>query len=1148
VKLPKGRSVPLGLGTLGLLVLGFLPQFAGPGYEAALAAGILLPSVASIAVALEVARARPSASDAVARGATFGALLALAAFATVLVHGVRVGFCDPSEGLWLYALGPGAGAVLGGVTGGLAGFAVSRAKRPKRPWARTLLAVALALAGPLAGVALSLGRFYTSPMVFAFDPYFGVFAGPLYDTVVNVVDRLVTYRQGTVLSLAALALGANVLDRALERGARAALGERPGLAVLGVLALAGSLWNAASGPRFGHWSTSASIAEALGGRHSGKRCDVVYARTLQLRDVRLFTRDCDAALASVEAYFGARGPDRVRVYLFGSDVEKGFLMGASNTYIAKPWRAEVYLQAAPFPHSVLQHELAHVVAGSFGQGPFRVAGPLGGVFPDPGRIEGFAVAAAIDDDDELTPEEWAASMLKLGLLPELRRVFELDFLGFNAAKAYTVAGAFVGYLRATYGAAAIRRWYGGEALEAVTNGKSLAALERDFRKSLARRTIPERALATAQARFERPSFFARRCPRIVDRALGEASQMLETGDVKGAREKFDEALGLDAGNVEGRFGIAGCARRAGEPERALELYLALTRADDVPKVQRARALETAADIELSRGRGASAKTLYDAAEKLVFSEDRQRTLHVKSLASQGPGRDAIVTLLVGKGDFPPGWDAAAPLVQAWADREPEHDLPPYLIGRNLLGAGRYEDASRYLDQSLALAPRLPSVRREALRLRMIAACALGDVPGVARALERAVADPELRAARRLGLTRFAERCGVTAVATNPTATSLLPPPDRVAPPASGTSNLPAPPATPPKCPRGMLPLPGGKFRVGSEPREKRSSDESPRYLTELAPFCLDETEVTVQAYSECVANGDCTAEAPTKILCNVGRAERAAHPVNCVDWNAADKYCAARGARLPTEAEFEYAARGGAEYRAYPWGEGTPDGRACWKHNGSCAVRSFAAGAFGLYDVSGNVWEWTDDWYGPYPFPPPGAFARVYRGGSFSRRFEKWMDPRLRNRERPSEKGAHLGFRCALTPDTTKCPFGASGPGRCRHGVLERDCSEGTAWNGVRCSKPGEPRCGPGTVEKEGYGCVPEHEIDPEIEDIQASMALVTRAPTPEFDGDCRANQPARPRAFRYSGGSHAARNLVSKGAGCKNRDVGVGWNSTCCP
>ena len=375
---------------------------------------------------------------------------------------------------------------------------------------------------------------------------------------------------------------------------------------------------------------------------------------------------------------------------------------------------------------------------------------------------------------------------------------------------------------------------------------------------------------------------------------------------------------------------------------------------------------------------------------------------MKSLASEGSGREAIVTLLIGKGDFSPGWDAAAPLIQAWADREPNHDVPPYLIGRNLFTSGRREDAARYLDQSLALEPRVASVRREALRLRLIAACALGDVPGVAKALERVVADPDVRTARRLGLERLAERCGLTLVASQKTTTAVLGAPERSEPKSSGKTPIA------PSCPGVpvMKPLPGGKFWVGSALRDGRSPDESPRYLSELAPFCLDETEVTVKAYTACVSEGRCPKLTHSKILCNFGRDERSAHPMNCIDWATADAYCGTRKARLPSEVEFEYAARGGSEYRKYPWGDASPDGRACWKHNGSCEVKSFPAGAFGLFDVSGNVWEWTDDWYGPYPFPPEEAFAKVYRGGSFSRRFEKWMHTRLRDRAQTERIGS----------------------------------------------------------------------------------------------------------------------------------------------
>jgi len=752
------RRNALVLAVVALGALGFLPQLGGPGYDAALASGALLPSIAAAASALEMARQRPRPSDAVARGASIGVVLAVAGFVVVLLHGARVGFCDPSEGLWLYVLGPGFGAVLGGVWGALMGLVTARYAGGRSRGVQRAVAVALAVVGPLAGIAVSFYRFLSSPMVFAFDPFFGVFAGPLYDTVVDVVDRLLTYRQGTLATLTAVALGASLFERATEVGLRRSALERPGTASLVVVTAALSIAHSAAGPHFGHWSTASSIEAALGGHLLGRRCDVVHARGLPRREVALFTRDCDASVAQVEAYFGARGPEHIRVYLFANEGEKGWLMGASHTYIAKPWRREVYVQHAPYPHPVIAHELAHVIAGSFARGPFHVAGPLGGLWPDPGRIEGFAVAAAPDETDELTTLEWAATMLDLGILPPLRSVFQLDFLSLSASKAYTVAGAFVEFLRGRYGMPALRRWYAGAPLHDVTGGRELDALDGDFRAALKALHVTSRARGTAQARFERPAFFARHCPRIVDRTLGDAGARLGTGDVSGAAAAYREALDLEPKSFDARFGLAACERQRDNPTRAVEQFLALAKSREFLQLQLARALETAADIELAEGHLEPAQNLYTRALDLSFDEDRRRTLEVKHAAAAGRGRRAIVTLLVGAGGQPPAWDAAAPLIQAWGDRDFTTDVPSYLIGRNLLNAGRYREAAEYLDHSLTLAPTLPSVRREAVRLRVIAACALGDDPAKLGLVDRFTHDDELANARKVGLLRLVERC------------------------------------------------------------------------------------------------------------------------------------------------------------------------------------------------------------------------------------------------------------------------------------------------------------------------------------------------------------------------------------------------------
>jgi len=367
------------------------------------------------------------------------------------------------------------------------------------------------------------------------------------------------------------------------------------------------------------------------------------------------------------------------------------------------------------------------------------------------------------------------------------------------------------------------------------------------------------------------------------------------------------------------------------------------------------------------------------------------------------------------------------------------------------------------------------------------------------------------------------------------------------PPASAMAPAVTPPAAP-RCPANQVLIPGGRFWMGSEPAEHFANDESPRFLTELAPYCLDEAEVTTAAYRACVASGACAAPVGKQFHCNFRRPDRGEHPINCVDWKQARQYCAAQGQRLPTEAEWEYAARGGPQYLEYSWGNQPPDGRTCWKQPHTCKVKSFEPGAFGLFDMTGNVWEWVSDYYGAYPWPPTSGFSRVYRGGSWSRRFEKWLHTRLRNREAERFSGSHLGLRCASSPQAVTCPFGADASGTCLPGVLERACSAPRAWNGARCAKPGEPVCQPGWVLRAGHGCVLADALDPPEVDLEAEKAGVVRRPSPEFEADCRQNFRGRPHAYRYSGGTHRGRNLVSRSAGCKNRDVGVGFNSSCCP
>ncbi|WP_394850211.1 hypothetical protein LZC95_22485 [Pendulispora brunnea] len=702
-----------------LLAIGFLPLFGGPGYEHALASGIIVPSAAAIATAFESRRWRPPPVESTVRGAASGLALAFVAWATAIVHGARVGFCDAARGTLGFVLTAAIGAVLGGVWGACAAEVV---RTRKRVWV-----VVAALSGPLACVVVSLWRFYASPMVFAFDPFVGYFSGTLYDTVIDSGAALLTYRLGSLASLAAVFFGASLLGRNDEGRLVWAAKDRTSTAraVCAALALAASVGVTAFGPELGHWETPATIARELGGKKSGPRCDAVYPDDLREDEALLVLKDCEEQIASVEHTLGARGPERITAFFFRDAGEKKRLMGAGDTYIAKPWRHEVYLQMHGYPHPVLGHEIAHVIAGSFGRGPFRIAGAWGGLWPNPGLIEGVAVAAS-PDEDELTDESWAHAMLDLGILPRARAVFSIDFLGQSAAKSYTVAGAFIRWMMQRYGVDKVRAVYGGARVEDAV-GKGWDALDDEFRASLAAVPLLPETQAYAKAKFDRPAIFGRRCPHVVDALLHEADACRDSHREERARELYDDVLRRDPESHSARYGRGLLELR--EPRNSAEGRAALERmAGDpaTPRTFRDRAEEAIADWDFLSGAYDAASERYRALAARTVDEDVARTLEVKAMAAHEPAaREPMAAFLLGTKEREPEPLLSGAKIGAWSERT--HDaLADYILGKNLAQRGWHREALVYLDRALAAGPPTVRIHRELLRAMAQCACALGD--------------------------------------------------------------------------------------------------------------------------------------------------------------------------------------------------------------------------------------------------------------------------------------------------------------------------------------------------------------------------------------------------------------------------------------
>ncbi len=241
------------------------------------------------------------------------------------------------------------------------------------------------------------------------------------------------------------------------------------------------------------------------------------------------------------------------------------------------------------------------------------------------------------------------------------------------------------------------------------------------------------------------------------------------------------------------------------------------------------------------------------------------------------------------------------------------------------------------------------------------------------------------------------------------------------------------------CPDGMVLIRAGTFQMGS-PADEGDTDEHPQHRVTLDAFCTDLTEVTVAQYRGCVTeerSGVKCEAAGGGSLCNGDHKDRDAHPINCVDWNQAETYCRWAGRQLPTEAQWEYAARG-TDGRTYPWGNKPPSNQLSWdgpgsdrgqgKRDGTSPVGTYPGGAspFGLLDMAGNVYEWTADAYQNYDAGaqtnPKKASAdtnspRVLRGGSWGGRWPSGVRAVSRSRIGASVRYGSVGFRCARGPN-----------------------------------------------------------------------------------------------------------------------------------
>jgi len=747
---PRVRLALIAAGLAGVLSP-LVPLAAVPGFESALLANV---TVGLLAGALGIAAARherslvhggeatgPLTAVSSAIFAAFGlAAAAIVPFVLAAVIAGAIGApCSVTAGLGWYAILPLPSAFFGAALGFLCGAIT---ERRRVPGALYFLAIAAGL-GAMAWPVL------TGPQVFLYHHLLGFLPGPLYDEVVQIERPLVIYRLLTV------AWGAGTLGLCALLWRDGRLG-RPGLrpfaaALVGAAAL---LVAAGHGNRheIGYAQSDESVAQALGGRSEGERCTVIHPRAMRRVRVARFVEECDARVAELERFFGVEARRPV-VYLYANREQKRRLTGASGTQFAKPWLGQLHVDDRGFPHPVLKHELAHLVAGSIGRAPFGVTAVLGGLLPVQGLVEGAAVAADWPAG-ELTVHEQARAMRVLGLAPALPRILSPSgFYAESASRAYTYAGSFVRWLVERRGAEAFARVYRDGDFHAAY-GAALPDLVAEWEAWLDGEPFSQRALAVAERRFKRPAIFRRPCAREVADLSAAAGDALRAGDAQTAAELYGRCSVLDDGDPGFLVARARALAEDGRTEEIEALWQILDAHRSANDLLRSQLLVALGDAWARLGDPVRAAEAWRRAGGFPIDAAGQRELAVKEEAVADTEVAAAVLPYLAEGS-----DARLIAVRDLLERKPGWATGWYLVGRRLVQRDENSLAVAHLDRALTVGA-LPSplLQREARRQRALALLALrrhaeaeADLLAV---LDEGDPGERLETADLLGLVRF----------------------------------------------------------------------------------------------------------------------------------------------------------------------------------------------------------------------------------------------------------------------------------------------------------------------------------------------------------------------------------------------------------
>ena len=536
-------------------------------------------------------------------------------------------------------------------------------------------------------------RLALEPPIIGFHWFLGYFSGSIYDEALSIPDGLVWYRVTHLFAIGAVLAGLE----ARRVSARRLLWVAVPLAAI-ALALFATRANA------GIDLDRVEIAEELGGVVESEHFVIHYAASSPLaQDVDRMVEDHEYRYAEMKEFFGTdpvqSSGQKVRSFVYANRGQKGELMGARRTLVAKIWLKEMHILWRYYGDHMLAHELAHVFTEPFGNGPLRLSSRYL-VFANMGLVEGVATAADWNAD-ALDPHRASAALRRLDAAPPIAALVGASgFWTQSSGRAYTLMGSFVRWLVETHGIEKFRDAYGAGEFERVY-GVSPDALVAQWESYVDAIQLSDQELELARFLYDRRSIFEKVCARTVGELRTQAAIKARQRDQAAALALMEQVRGFDPASIPYALEHARLLLGFGRYEEARQVLLGLA-TDEVDASQRAQIDSLLGDVAWGLGRVADARTQYGKCLASAIPVEQQRLLLVKHEAlsrAERAQRHAFQFLV--EPDTPADLRVFFPA--QWAHEHPEDPLAAYLLGRFLWSSRQWDEARPYLVRALGVA-------------------------------------------------------------------------------------------------------------------------------------------------------------------------------------------------------------------------------------------------------------------------------------------------------------------------------------------------------------------------------------------------------------------------------------------------------------